>query len=184
MAVDDKLLDQVLNASETEDVTESPIVRAVILPDPSNAAALIPILEQSPGLRAQNARRILGAFGPDAVPHLVAALPGASARARREGIEALFGLLVTEESWVVRSMLEAARPGVEGLLGDREPIPDDLPENIERDFHGRVCDLAFIAIKELLDPDYDQSLFRSLGDRERDEEIRRLLSGGFGLLVG
>jgi hypothetical protein len=184
MALDPTLLDQVLNTPEEQDISASPIVRAVILPDPANAAALVPALEHGPGLRARNARRILGGFAAAAAPHLLAALTGAGARARREGIEALFGLLTTEEGWVVRSTLEASQQGVEALLQDRTPIPDDLPEYIERDFEGRICDLAFIAIQELLDPEYDQSLFRSFDDRDRDEEIRRLLSGGFGLRIG
>ena len=94
MAVDPQLLSQALRTPDSQDVTESPIVRAVILPDPANAADLVPPLARPDTLESRNARRVLSQFGPDAVPHLLTALVAiANARARTEGLEVLWTLL-------------------------------------------------------------------------------------------
>jgi len=181
MAIDPNLLAQVLRTPESRDVTESPIVRAVILSDPTHAADLVPALEQEQTLEAFNARKILCLFEADAVPHVLTALRTAGPRARREGLEVLWALLVGEEAWTVRDTLAAVKPDLDVLLEDRGPLPDELPDYIERDFRGRICDLAFAIIQQLTDREYDQSLFRSLDDTGRDEEIRRLKTRGYGL---
>lgn len=162
-------------------MTDTPIVRAVILPDPANAEDLVPVLGRPDSLESRNARRVLCQFGPDAVPHLLTALAAtASARARAEGTGALWALLATEATRTVRESLAAATPELRVLLGDTIPLPDEMPEYIERDFRGRVCDLVYVVVRELLDQDFDQSPFRGLDDRGRDDEIRQWLSRGPG----
>ena len=47
MAIDLNLVVQVLRTPESRDVTESPIVRAVILSEAANAAALVSALERA-----------------------------------------------------------------------------------------------------------------------------------------
>jgi hypothetical protein len=69
------------------------------------------------------------------------------------------------------------------LLNDTRPLPDDMPEYIECDFRGRICDLAFIVISQLINREYDQSLFRSVDDSGRNEEIRRFKARGFALNI-
>ena len=66
------------------------------------------------------------------------------------------------------------------LLQDRSPVPDEVPEYIERDFTGHVRDFAYVVVEELRDDRFDQSAFRALGDEGRDQAIRELLSRGFG----
>jgi len=173
MALDPLLLDQVLRTPEGRDVTASPIVTAIILSDPANAAELVPALERAGTLEAGNARRVLCLFSPEAAAPLVAKLVGAGLNARREGLEVLWCLLSTEDQRTVRDALAQAGPGLEVLLDDRRPVPDDLPAYIESDFMGRVCDEAFLVARELLDPEYDSSLFRSLDEEGRNEEIAR-----------
>lgn len=181
MAIDPNLLAQVLRTPDSRDVTESPIVRAVILSDPANAADLVPALDDNQTLEASNARKILCLFESNAVPPLLTALRMAGPRARQEGLEVLWALLVAEEAWTVRETLETVKPDLHTLLDDTNPLRDDMPEYIERDFRGRICDLAFGIVQQLLDREYDQSLFRSLDDTGRNEEIRRLKARGFGL---
>lgn len=56
MAIDPRMLTQVLRTPRDEDVTASPIVRAVILGDPSNAADLVGALPRA-HLRPRVSRR-------------------------------------------------------------------------------------------------------------------------------
>lgn len=183
MALPPQMLAQILRMPKTQDVTESPIVRAMILNDASNAAELVEPLEQSQTLEAYNARRILCLFEADAVPHLLAKLATAGPIARKEGLEILWALLAVEEAWKVREILSTVKPDLDKLLDDTRALPDDMPEYIERDFRGRICDLAFIVASQLINREYDQSLFRSLDDRGRNEEIRRFKARGFALNI-
>ena len=75
------------------------------------------------------------------------------------------------------------KPDLHILLDDTSPLRDDMPAYVERDFHGRICDLAFGIVQQLLDREYDHSLFRSLDGTSRNEEIRRLKIRGFGLHI-
>ncbi|SFH49986.1 hypothetical protein SAMN05216299_1179 [Nitrosospira sp. Nsp14] len=183
MAIPPQLLAQVLRTPKTQDVTESPIVRAIILSDPSNAAELVEPLEESQTLEAYNARRILCLFEQDAVPPLLGKLGTAGLNARKEGLEVLWALLATEEARTVREVLSTVKPDLDKLLDDTRSLPDDMPEYIERDFRGRICDLAYIVISQLINPQFDQSLFRSLDDRGRNEEIRRFKARGIPLNI-
>jgi hypothetical protein len=183
MAVDPLLLAQALRTPEDRDVRRTPIVRAVILADPANAADLVPALAQTGELVAANARRILCLFEAPAVPHLLGALTAAGARERKEGIEILWAMLAGENAATIRQTLEQSAQPLFELLDDRRALPDTMPEYVERDFRGRICDLAFIVLQRLIDPTFDQSLFRSLDDHGRDEEIRRMKSRGFGLHI-
>jgi hypothetical protein len=179
MAIDPQLLAQVLRTPESRDVTESPIVRAVILSDAANAADLVSALERSQTTEAVNARRILCLFDANAVPHVLGELDTAGPDARKEGLEILWALLVGEEAWTVRETLAAVKGKLDALLEDGRPLPDEMPSYIERDFRGRICDLAFIVVRQLIDPEYDQSLFRSLDEKGRNEEIKLLKTRGF-----
>lgn len=179
MAVDPSLLTQALRTPDTADVTATPIVRAVILADPANAADLVPSLGHEDSLESRNARRVLCQFGPDAVPHLLAALVATgSPRTRAEGVEVLAAMLTMEDGHVVRDSLADGADDVRELLGDARPVPGDFPEHVEVDFSGRVCDLLYLAIRELLDTDFDQSSFRALDHDGRDAEIDRWASRG------
>jgi hypothetical protein len=183
MAIDPNLLAQVLGTADSRDVTGSPIVRAVILSNPDNVADLVPALDDHRTLAASNARTILCLFESNAVRPLLSALRMAGPRARQEGLEVLWALLVSEEPWTVRQSLESVKPDLYFLLDDTSPLHDDMPAYIERDFQGRICDLAFGIVQQLLDRKYDHSLFRSLDGTSRNEEIRRLKTRGFGLHI-
>lgn len=183
MAVDPQLLDQVLRTPVSHDINASPIVTAVILSDPANATDLVPALERMETIQSKNARRILCLFGAEAVPYLVSALLNVGVNARKEGIEILWSMLVGENKWTIRDTLTQSAPDMEVLLTDKRPLPEHAPDYMERDFQGRICDLAFIVLQHLIDAEYDQSSFRSLDERGRDEEIVRLKRRGFGLNV-
>ncbi|HEX9076458.1 MAG TPA: hypothetical protein VF932_11805, partial [Anaerolineae bacterium] len=96
MPVNPQLLQVVLRTPESSDVTDSPLVRTVVLQDPANAAQLVPALEEAGTLQSQNARRILCLFKTDAVPPLLKALASAGADARKEGVEILWTILFGE----------------------------------------------------------------------------------------
>jgi hypothetical protein len=183
MAIDPQMLTQVLRTPKSQDVTESPIVRAVILSAASNAADLVSALERSGTIEAYNARRILCLFEANAVPHVLAELGTAGPNARKEGLEILWALLVGEEAWTVRETLAAVKRDLDIVLEDTHSLPDEMPDYIERDFRGRICDLAFIVIQQLISPQYDQSLFRSMDENGRNEEIKHLKARGIGLNI-
>lgn len=183
MPIDPQLLSQILRTPRTQDVTQSPIVTAIILQDPANAADLVGALETAKTLEAYNARLILCQFESDAVPALVARLATAGLNARREGLDVLWALLITESPTTIRSSLKGVKDGLNLLLDDTAPLPDDLPAHIERDFSGRICDLAYVVIQQLLSPDFDQSTFRSMDNKSRDREIDVLKRKDFSLTV-
>ena len=180
MAIDPQMLAQVLHTPKSHDVTKSPIVNAVILSEAANAADLVPALEHIQTIEAYNARRILCLFDTNAVPYLLTELRTAGPTARKEGLEILWALLVGEEAWTVRETLAAVKPDLDTLMDDTHLLPDDMPNYIERDFYGRICDLAFIVIQQLISLDYDQSLFQSLDENGRNELIKRLKARGIG----
>lgn len=183
MPLNPQLLEVVLRTPESLDVSTLPIVRAVILQDPANAADFVPALEQADTIQSKNARRILCLFNASAAPHLLKALASAGVEARKQGVEIFWSLLFGESAAIVRSALSLAAPDLDKLLDDKRALPDNMPEYIERDFRGRVCDLTFIVIQELMDATYDQSMFRSLDEGGRDEEIDRLRRSGFGVNI-
>jgi hypothetical protein len=173
MPVDAQLLEQVLNTPESRDVMGSPIVTAVILSDPANAADLMPALGETGSARSRNARRILCLFEANAVPFLLGSLDDASAALNKEAIEIMWAMFLGEDKRTIRDVLARVSAKLDTLLNDKRPLPDDMPAFVERDFQGRVCDLAHGVLCYLNDSEYDRSLFRSLSDDERDAEIRR-----------
>lgn len=183
MAVPPFLLEQVLRLPEDKNVRNSPIVTAIILRDPANAADLVPYLDHADEVVSANARRILCLFAADAVPHLVAALANRSAAARTDGLDVLWTLLISEPAPVIRDTLEQIASDLEPLFADKRPLAVELPAHIERDFLGRICDHAYLVIAEILDPDFDQSRFRALAEDGRNEEIKRLKARGIGLNI-
>jgi hypothetical protein len=183
MPIDLQLVTQVLRTPKSQDVTNTPIVTAIILQDPSNAADLVQALEQSDTLEGFNARKILCQFEATAVAPLVARLGTAGPRARKEGLEILWALLTTEAASTVRETLTSVKNGLSVLLDDRTDLPDELPPYIERDFRGRVCDLAYIVIQTLLSARFDQSAFRAMGSDERNQEIDRFRGKDYGLTL-
>lgn len=174
MAVDPQLLEQALRTPESQDVTMSPIVRTVFLADPANAADLVPQLGRPDLLMSRNARRVLCAFEADAASPLLAALAlVAEPRIRADGIGVLWALLSVEDRRTVRETLDASTPELAVLMADNRSVPSELPEYVERDFVGRVCDHAYVVVRELLDPEFDQSDFRGADDEGRDRRIRQ-----------
>jgi hypothetical protein len=173
MAVDPRLLDQVLSTAESRDVTVSPIVTAVILSDPANAADLVPALEPAGSRRANNAHRILCLFGADAVPFLLGSVAGASAESNKQVINIMWAMLIGQDKATIRGVLAQVSGELDALLNDKRPSPDAMPAFIERDFVGRICDIAYNVLSYLNDPEFDRSLFRSMSDDARDAEIRR-----------
>jgi hypothetical protein len=179
MAIDSQTLARVLRTPKSQDVTESPIVRAIILSDASNAATLVSALEGSQRIEAYNARRILCLFDASALPHLLSELRTAGLNARKEGIEILWAMLIGENVWTVREALASVKPDLDILLEDTHPLPDEMPDYVERDFRGRICDLAFIVIQQMISPEYDQSLFRSMDENGRKQRDRSIEIKGY-----
>ncbi|MGZ8853267.1 MAG: hypothetical protein ACXW2X_07710 [Thermoanaerobaculia bacterium] len=149
---------------------------AIILEDPQNARDLVPYLDRAETLEALNARRILCFFGADAATHVLDALQAVGAEGRKEGVEVLWALLVTEDVVTKRRTLREIGPKLAFLLADKRRLPDHHPDYIERDFKGRICDLTYILVRLLIEPDFDQSLFRGFDNGERDREIARFNS--------
>jgi hypothetical protein len=175
MAVDQLLLEQVLTMPETLDVTRSPIVTAIILNDPTSAADLVLALEPIGSKRSRNARSILCHFGAEAVPFLLGTVGTATPESNKEIIEIMWAMFAGENRRRIRNTLAQVSDELDVLLDDKRLLPDD-PETFERDFSGRICDLAYTVLSYLDDPDFDRSLFRSMGNDERDVEIRRYRS--------
>lgn len=181
MPLDPQLLSQVLRTPKSKDVTESPIVNAIVLQDPSNSADLVDPLEEPDTLESYNARLILCQFEADAVPAFASRLAVAGPNARRQGLDILWALLTGEAPKAIRDSLTSVKPALDTLLDDKTPLPDEIPPHIEQDFQGRICDLAYVRIQLLLSPQFDQSLFRSLDDRGRDQQIEVLKRTNFSM---
>jgi hypothetical protein len=171
--LDPTILEQVLKTPDTQDVTQSSIVSEAILQDPSNAADLVGALDAGDTLEARNARKILCEFESPAVPHLLEKVADVGVNARQQILEVLWALLITETPTAKRDSLRPVnvKAKLNMLLDDRRPLPDRLPAYIERDFSGRLCDLAYVVIQQLLSATFDQSLFQSLENADRDSEI-------------
>lgn len=184
MPIDAQLLQQALSIPLAKDVESSPIVTAVVLQDPANAADLVPSLEDAESVRATNARRILCLFEAAAVPYLCSALRTAGINARSEGIEILWAMMIGEGASTVRRMFTDAFSDIVLLLNDRRPIPDTMPAYVERDFRGRICDALYLVLRLLVEPDADLSDFRALDDDERDKVIAQFINRGPGMVVG
>ena len=174
MPVDPETLDYVLGTPLTQDVADSPLVTGVILADPANAADLVPALDDVGTNRSANALRVLALFVPEAAPFAVAAAAQHSEEARADVLQCCWAMLTGESELTIRQILAGMSAGLGPLFDDRTPVPDDMPAYIERDFRGRICDLAFIVVSLLLNPGYDQSPFRMMEDTERDNEITQL----------
>jgi hypothetical protein len=181
MAVEPQLLTQALRTPDNQDVTATPIARAVILPDPENAAALVPSLARPGTLEGRNARKILCEFEPAAVPHLLQSLAAADDPQTREGgLEVFWALAAFADVRSRRELIDGSSADLAVLFRDTSPLPDTLPAYIERDFTGRICDLAYLVVRELLDTEFNQASFRALSDEGRDQEIRRFRFGTSG----
>jgi hypothetical protein len=184
MVIDPRMLEQALRTPETQDVTDTPIVRGIILADPANAADLVPYLARPDSLQGRNALRILCQFDSVAVPILLDAIAAsASPIVRTTGLAAMWAMFVGESLAIVREHLAASAPSINLLLADRSPLPDEMPDHIERDFRGRVCDMTYVVVNEIQNPEFDQSTFRGMNDQERDRAIRQLQARGFGGLI-
>ena len=185
MPVDPRLLDQVLRRPRDVDVRDTPIVRTIILRDPANAEILVPFLDDPRSTAAVHARRILCLFDRLAVPPLMKALGDTrrTADGRVEGLGALWSMLLGEQSFTVRDTIRQVTADVRALLADKRPIPDRMPAVVERDFHGRVCDLTCIVLGHLTDREFNPSRFRGFDDEERDREIGRFERRLFGGIV-
>lgn len=181
MPLDPQLISQVLRTPKSKDVTKSPIVNAIILQDPSNAADLVEPLEEPDTLESYNARLILCQFEADAVPAFASRLTVAGPNARRQGLDIIWALLMSEAPRSIRDSLSSIKSALNTLLDDETSLPDAIPAYIEQDFRGRICDLAYIRIQLLLSPDFDQSLFRSSDDKGRDQQIEVLQRTDFSM---
>jgi len=173
MAIDREMIEQALTAPVSRDVRASPIVTAVILPDPANAAVLVPYLDRPGTDVSVNARRILCLFGADAAPHVAAALQDVGAYARKESMEILWAILVGEDVRTIQDALEKITPDMEAVLNDKRPLPGEVAEYVERGFRGRICDFAYVVLHQLMQKEYNPSVFRSSSEKVRDEEIAR-----------
>jgi hypothetical protein len=122
MPLDPQLLSQVLRTPKTQDVTQSPIVTTIVLQDPANAVDLVGALETANTLEAYNARLILCQFEADAVPALVARLATAGLNSRREGLDVLWALLITESPATIRDALKGVK-GRSELASGRHDTP-------------------------------------------------------------
>jgi hypothetical protein len=174
MAIDSQLLEQVLTTPVSRDVRNSPIVTAIILPDPANAAAVVPYLDR-PGTEVSvNARRILCLFEANAAPNVAAALQNANAYVRKEGMEVLWAILISEDARTIQDVLKKIAPNMQVLLDDKRLLPGELPDYVEHGFRGRICDFAYVVLRQLIQKEYDPSIFRFAGEKVRDDEIARL----------
>ena len=115
-------------------------------------------------------------LGADAIPYLLRAAATGSAETSKEAIEIMWAMLIGEDKATIRETLSVVSSELDQLLQDKRPLPDTMPEFIERDFVGRVCDLTYSVLCQLEDPEHDRSFFRSMDDDARDTEIRRYRS--------
>lgn len=177
MLIEPLLLQQLLDLPSNQDITRSPIATNILLPDPANAALLISYLDQPGTKYAALSRRLLCNFDGKAVPFIMDALLLAGSNARIGGIEIISTILQLENIWTVGETLAAVNAQLTELLQDRRPL--SIPEGpVEIDFRGRICDLLYLVLVNLINPLSDQSEFRGADDSERDRMIANLKLNG------
>ena len=106
----------------------SPIVTAVILSNPANAADLALELEAVGTRRASNARRILCQFGADAIPYLLRAAATGSADASPSAAPSVIAKLVdpkVKDEAPLDKAKQSAWEELESVLDRRERLKYD-----------------------------------------------------------
>ena len=78
-----------------------------------------------------------------------------------------------KEEWP--ELLQDAAPVLQPVLRDRaRPQPDTTDTPIELEYaYLRVCDQAYMLLRNLENPFFDETVFRLQNDEERDVEIRK-----------
>lgn len=179
MAIEKHLLEYVVRNQDEMEICDSPIVQTIVLIQPENVVQLVPYLDEKDTVQSRNARRILCLFDSDAVPFIANVMNNTNWRRRAECLEIIWAILSIEQAFLVPDILTSIALNLSAVFDDTTFIDEELSEKTEVDFKGRVCDLAFIVVKYLLDPNFDRSSFRSASNDERDAEINRLRREGY-----
>lgn len=174
--VEPRLIEQVLDSPPGRDVVNAPITQVVLLRDPESAGQLVGYLG-SVGNRQRNALAVLPFYDERALMPLLQACVAQSPAVKALVNPALYSILHELPAPRIRELCGAAREPLLALLEERTVVRPERSGPVEVDLLGRVCDDAFIVLKELLEPDADLSTLRSMTEAERDEEIKRFMQG-------
>ena len=176
MVVDEALIRKLLADSKITDYEESPIFRASVLNRLEAATFLVDVMfEASPDI-ADRAKGMLCLFDPVALAPVAAGFARPGAQWRSDLLDIAVTIIGVQDSREWAKLLEELLPKVGPLLVDRSVIDRAGAAQMELQYEYRVCDQAYVLLRELLDPEYDPYEFLLMEFEERDAEIRALRS--------
>jgi len=176
MALDEVLIRRVLSDARTTDFDTSPIFRNEIRNQPGAAQILVALMHDASPEIAARAKVMLCLFDSPALGALAdgAARTGASFRA--ELLDVIVTIIGVSDPKEWAAQLGPILPRLVHLLRDLEVV--DVPGGfkMEIEIRCRVCDLAYLSLQELRDPEFDGYNFLLMEFEERDGEVRALLA--------
>ncbi|HTP03428.1 MAG TPA: hypothetical protein VMJ64_18785 [Anaerolineales bacterium] len=174
MSLLESLIRRLLADQKTVYFDDSPIFREQILNHSEAVPLLVQImLRESPAL-AGRAGEMLSLFSQPAWKPLLDALPPAAADERTLLLGAAWAVAQNSDPEQRSAMSAEAMPVLRALLRDKaRPDPDTSQTPVEIEYpYLRVCDQAYLLLRYLENPFFDETLFRSFDDTNRDLEIQ------------
>lgn len=178
MSILEELIKKVL-ASHAGSFEDSTIFTSEIAGNPEAAEILAKIADSESGELSTPAGEMLCLFGSEALGPILQRLTHVDPDSRGFWITILWPVLVNaDDAGQSEAVLEVV-PALVPMLGDIS-----IGGSVEVEGHPielecepfRLCDEAFLMIKHILEPEYDDDEFRCLGYGERDAQISLLRS--------
>jgi hypothetical protein len=174
MTIEEAAIRRLLADRRIEDFEDNPIFRTEIVDRPEAAEILVRLMWTEGGEIASRAREMLSLFGRPALHAVAAALAELGAVWRGELLNILWTIISAEESQDWAALLQGILPTVLPALEDRSLLRFEYQNKPEIEYEYRVCDEAYLFIRVVLDPEYDELAFLRAALEDRDAEIQSL----------
>jgi hypothetical protein len=173
MAIDEHLIIRLLVNQEVTDFEESTVFRTLVRDQPGAPQALLRLMESPNPVIAARAGEMLCLLRPAAVPVIARALGRGDLEWRLNLIGVVWAIVAPLEKRELDSLAAEVSSDLASLFDDRRPVTQPATEPLtEIDYEYRVCDEAFVLLRYLEDPSFDEDLFRQFDAGTRDAEIR------------
>jgi hypothetical protein len=176
MPIEEALIHKLLADPKIDDFDDNPVFRTQVLNRPEAAEILVRFMRTERPEIALRARRMLCLFDRSALQPVAAGLEREDALWRYNLIHIIWAIISVEESRERPLLLKEVLPQVVSLFQDKTVVSPEYRFPLEVEYQYRVCDEAYVLCGRLLDPEFEESVFRGMGFEERDGEIRVLQS--------
>ncbi|MBN1885292.1 MAG: hypothetical protein JW876_07215 [Candidatus Krumholzibacteriota bacterium] len=178
MSADAQVILSLLRDDRIADFDSSLLFRSEIKDDPAAASILVGIMHDgAPGLAAR-AREMLCLFDRGYAQALAEGFSKSGASWRGNLLDLLWTVHTAQGEEKQAAAARELRDPLILLLADRDVIPLQTDKPIEVEYEVRVRDEAYLLLRLMDDPAYDEDGFLSSSFDERDDEIRRYGRGG------